>query len=387
MSGSKTLGLVAVGIVVLIAGRGLAKSHDGEHGHGHGHGDDAHAHGGGGPVGGGSQGGGAPGAGGPHVGGGACDPAALAAVDAALAAACPCAGLDDGAGATTPWRNHGQYVRCVAHAVHDAARGAGLKRRCVRDLVPCAARSTCGKDGAVTCIVPLAGTCVGGTCSNAPEVPCTLDAECVTTACSVTTADSCTASGGAAATGSCCTASPSGAFVEAPAGQRSSGSRRLRARPREEGLAARGLASSPDELLQGADMSPEGTSLAARLGRIADRSTCRLTHHGRRSGKPYEVTIWFMVDGDTVYLASANAARQWVRNVERDGRVAIAVGGERLSGRAERLRDPPAERHVMDLVAAKYWYVRPVVAIGRLLGFDPTADASFRVEIDEARTA
>jgi hypothetical protein len=26
------------------------------------------------------------------------------------------------------------------------------------------------------------------------------------------------------------------------------------------------------------------------------------------------VTIWFVVDGDTVYLATANASRQWVRN-------------------------------------------------------------------------
>ena len=55
--------------------------------------------------------------------------------------------------------------------------------------------------------------------------------------------------------------------------------------------------------------------LVDRLAAIASRSTCRLTHRGRKTGRPYQVTIWFVVDGDTVYLATANATRQWVRNV------------------------------------------------------------------------
>jgi len=29
----------------------------------------------------------------------------------------------------------------------------------------------------------------------------------------------------------------------------------------------------------------------------------------------YQVTIWFMVEGETVYLATANRKRQWRRNV------------------------------------------------------------------------
>jgi len=94
-----------------------------------------------------------------------------------------------------------------------------------------------------------------------------------------------------------------------------------------------------------------------------------------------------MVDGATVYLAGANAARQWVRNVEREGRVVLAIGGNRFAGNATRLRDRAGERHVMDLVAAKYWYVWPVVTIGRLFGFDPTPDASLRVDLDGVEPA
>jgi hypothetical protein len=48
------------------------------------------------------------------------------------------------------------------------------------------------------------------------------------------------------------------------------------------------------------------TTLADRLAQVANAATLRLTHSGRRSGMPYGVTIWFMVEGEAVYLATAN---------------------------------------------------------------------------------
>jgi hypothetical protein len=141
----------------------------------------------------------------------------MAAILAAVDAACPCAGLDDGAGGTTPWRNHGKYVRCVVRALRAEVRAAGLKRRCVREVVPCAARSTCGKREAVACVVTTPGTCVGGACADDPETLCMTDLDCAVRACRVTSPERCTAAGGVAASGSCCTASPSGAFLDAAA--------------------------------------------------------------------------------------------------------------------------------------------------------------------------
>src|SRR5262245_5685823 len=128
---SLTAGAAAL---ALLAGIAAAKSdHHGKPldpgGKGHGHGShgkpdgSGHGHGGG------------------H-GGGSCDEAS-SLIGAFVDETCPCAGVDDGAGGTIAWKNHGQYVRCVAHAVRDAKRALGVKRRCVRGLVPCAARSTC----------------------------------------------------------------------------------------------------------------------------------------------------------------------------------------------------------------------------------------------------
>ena len=47
------------------------------------------------------------------------------------------------------------------------------------------------------------------------------------------------------------------------------------------------------------------TTLADRLAQVANTSTLRLTHYGRRSGMPYAVTIWFM---EAVSLTTVNRA-------------------------------------------------------------------------------
>lgn len=47
-------------------------------------------------------------------------------------------------------------------------------------------------------------------------------------------------------------------------------------------------------------------SPADRLAPVANTAALRLTHYGRRSGMPSGVTIWFMVEGETVYLATAS---------------------------------------------------------------------------------
>ena len=64
-----------------------------------------------------------------------------AAYDAACTAMVPPAGC-----ATAS--NHGQYVKCISH---QASADATLPRSCHGAVVKCAAKSTCGKPGFVTC--------------------------------------------------------------------------------------------------------------------------------------------------------------------------------------------------------------------------------------------
>ncbi|HZR79873.1 MAG TPA: hypothetical protein VFD92_02165 [Candidatus Binatia bacterium] len=75
-----------------------------------------------------------------------CDPdgadaAAVAAARAEVAAQCDCAGAE----------NHGQYVRCSRNVAKQLVAANALPKSCSGAIAKCAARSTCGKPGFVTC--------------------------------------------------------------------------------------------------------------------------------------------------------------------------------------------------------------------------------------------
>jgi len=73
---------------------------------------------------------------------GACtNPVAVAATRTMVDAQCPCATAT----------SHREYVRCVAVAVKSAMARGSLPKQCRRAVVHCAAQSTCGRPGFVSC--------------------------------------------------------------------------------------------------------------------------------------------------------------------------------------------------------------------------------------------
>ena len=118
--------------------------------------------------------------------------------------------------------------------------------------------------------------------------------------------------------------------------------------------------------------------LATRLTPLADQSLLHITTRGRRTGKPHTVPIWFVADDTTLYLATLNAKRDWVRNVRRTPEVTLALGSLRVRGRASLVTDPVLEARIRDLLARKYW----MAWIGSWFGMGP--DATFRVDNLEA---
>jgi hypothetical protein len=140
---------------------------------------------------------------------------------AALTQACPCDGGAQG------WKNHGKYVNCVVHFRNSLRKSHCLDSTSKRTLGSCAARSTCGKPGAVVCCPVHPGTCSdptpdgvkAGVCANDPAVACDTDADCANRRGHVSRDEaSCLAAGGVSdGPGSVCAAacSPSGAFLDA----------------------------------------------------------------------------------------------------------------------------------------------------------------------------
>jgi deazaflavin-dependent oxidoreductase (nitroreductase family) len=104
-----------------------------------------------------------------------------------------------------------------------------------------------------------------------------------------------------------------------------------------------------------------------RLRKAGDRQTLKLTHYGRKSGRPYDVTIWYLVNDDRLYLVSANAARSWVRNVKARPAISLRVGDEVFNGNVRVITDKQERDKVSRLVERKYWYVAPMLRLGQFL--------------------
>jgi deazaflavin-dependent oxidoreductase (nitroreductase family) len=110
----------------------------------------------------------------------------------------------------------------------------------------------------------------------------------------------------------------------------------------------------------------ESTELA-RLRRVAGKQTTRLTHYGRKTGKPHEVTIWFVLDDVRLQIGTANVNRQWVRNVQKTPQIKLSIGGEKFEGSARFLSDRNEHERAMASIRRKYWMFRPIIEFGRLL--------------------
>jgi deazaflavin-dependent oxidoreductase (nitroreductase family) len=108
-------------------------------------------------------------------------------------------------------------------------------------------------------------------------------------------------------------------------------------------------------------------SIQNRLHRVAGARSLLLTHLGRKSGKPHQVRIWFVVDGDRFFIGTANIERHWVRNVQKTPQVKLAIAGASFEGDARFLTDPAEREHAMSCMRSKYWIFYPIFWLGGLL--------------------
>ncbi len=124
------------------------------------------------------------------------------------------------------------------------------------------------------------------------------------------------------------------------------------------------------------------SNTAARLRRVSGKHTLTLTHYGRKTGQPHQVTIWFVFDGQHMYLATANVNRQWVKNVIKTPRVQFTIAGEKFNGEVRFLNDRAERDRVLQKVGRKYWMYTPAFVIGRIaqkLGIMRNTTGTFEV--------
>jgi len=94
-----------------------------------------------------------------------------------------------------------------------------------------------------------------------------------------------------------------------------------------------------------------------------------------------------VVDGERIYLATANVNRQWVRNVQKKPEVGLLIGGEKFEGNARFLADQAEHQRARAKMRKKYWMYGPVFTLTRALiavGLMKDRTGSFEVVLKHA---
>jgi deazaflavin-dependent oxidoreductase (nitroreductase family) len=92
------------------------------------------------------------------------------------------------------------------------------------------------------------------------------------------------------------------------------------------------------------------------LARWASAPYAYLTTIGRRTGRPHRIEIWFAAQQGRMYLLAGGRARSdWVRNLQVNAHVTVALGGEPHAGAARILQAGTVEdQRARELLVGKY---------------------------------
>ena len=99
-------------------------------------------------------------------------------------------------------------------------------------------------------------------------------------------------------------------------------------------------------------MPKSDDSLKDRLARYRE---IKITVTGRKSGKPSTRPVWFVAEGDTLYLLPVQGSdTQWYKNVLKNSTMRISVGGAEAEVQATLITDAAAVSSVVEKFRDKY---------------------------------
>jgi deazaflavin-dependent oxidoreductase (nitroreductase family) len=108
---------------------------------------------------------------------------------------------------------------------------------------------------------------------------------------------------------------------------------------------------------------------------LEDRREVGLTVTGRRSGREVSHPVWFVLEGDVLYLVPVRGSDgDWYRNVVRTPTIRLAAGGAQIEARATPISDAARVEEVFDKFRARYG-ARDVAA------YFPKQDAAVEVPL------
>ena len=81
----------------------------------------------------------------------------------------------------------------------------------------------------------------------------------------------------------------------------------------------------------------------------------QLTVTGRKSGREISIPVWFVLEGDKLYLVPVRGSESdWYKNVLRTPTIRLAAGQAQLTARATPISDSAKVDQILDKFRAKY---------------------------------
>jgi deazaflavin-dependent oxidoreductase (nitroreductase family) len=91
------------------------------------------------------------------------------------------------------------------------------------------------------------------------------------------------------------------------------------------------------------------------LKALNSTNTLRITFTGRKTGKKFSTDVWFVADGDKVYLLPTNGtATNWYRNVVKNPAMELQASGKKAAAKASPIKDKEQVDEVFERFTAKY---------------------------------
>ena len=88
---------------------------------------------------------------------------------------------------------------------------------------------------------------------------------------------------------------------------------------------------------------------------FADEDFCYLTTKGRVSGRPHTIEIWFVLNGDTLYMLSGGLDKaDWVKNILHQAEVTVKIKDRVFTGLGRVVKDAEEDTLARQLIARKY---------------------------------
>jgi len=134
--------------------------------------------------------------------------------------------------------------------------------------------------------------------------------------------------------------------------------------------------------------TPPAATLDARQRAFLDRPLFAALATVDPDGSPRQAVIWYRLEADGRILLNSRAGRRWPSNLQRDGRVALAITDPDdgyvwlgLTGRVDAV-DDDLERARDDIVALAHRYHPAGPTAASIAGFRSQPRITFRVAID-----